>query len=692
VPVELESALGISPVYWSDLSSKIWDRTKSEPRQLGLSVLKAFRLAMHTGDGWAAIAGLPVVGLPIPSNLQVRELPFTVRTINGLCDQAKLESVADAAFLAVAEFMDIRNLGVVSLFDFGCTTEAALAIAGLDRTESPATPPIHAVWRKYNEEVWAGRIYSRDPRFKSLLGGRLDVPLYRLPVWLPAARAAAAEKALQEAQPVVEAITNSRLRPQLADYFRALIGDRRFESTGPGLMARFGLSGELPCTLQEAGDRSGLTRERIRQLEIKYLKLQKDAVLRPFMPALEKALELLAEWAPVSSPTAERWLVKARVTSGHFAIESVLAAAEFLGFAPSIALLETAGSDIVVSVTDPGQKALVRRAVLRIQARARRGVANVPEIEADLGAQTKVGTGLVASVLTALPGIHVRGEWFWDLESGGDGRNKIVNLTNKMLSVNSPMSLQTLREGIRRHERGRDRSSPPPLAVLEAFYRSRPAYAVDQLGRISMTTALPTWSHVSPAERQMVEILRRAPDALMDRNSLVEACYAAGMNLATVTQFTSYNPCLERIAPNVWAPRGTHVSPAVLAEFRRLHGWRNAPTNDVETGWDAEGHPWWAFEVTASLLAASGASTIPSAIRPVLGRDYQCFTEGGEPCGVLHANGDSPFVWGWSRFFSVASVDAGDYVRATFDIGDRKAVLEVGGSELLESPVDDQVR
>jgi hypothetical protein len=647
---------------------------------------------MQTREGWADIAGLPVVGLPVPTGLTLHDLPFTVRTVNGLGGPSKLDSVAEAASLTVAEFMSIRNLGVVSLLDFGCTTEAALTIAAPDRTGSPAVPPINHVWRKYNDELWVGRIYSRDPRFKELLGGRLDLPLYRLPTALTAPRVAAAEAALEEARPVVEAISKSRLGSQLVDYFRALMGVRRFAKTGPALIARFGLSGEAPCTLQEAGDLSGLTRERIRQLERRYLKLQSQALQRPFMPALEKALELLAEWAPVSASVAEHRLTRARVTSSRFAIESVLSAAEFLGFTPPVTLLETAGGNIVVSAIAPGQKTLVRRAVLRIQSRARRGIANVSEVEADLGGPAQVGAGLVGSVITVLAGIHRQGEWFWDLESGADGRNKIVNLTNKMLSVNSPMSLQTLREGMRRHERGRDRSSPPPLAILEAFYHSRPEYVVDPQGRISMATALPSWSHVSAAERQMIQILRRAPDALMDRNSLVEACYEDGMNLATVTQFTSYNPCLERIAPNVWAPRGTNVSPAVVAEFRRLHGWRNAPANDMETGWDTEGHPWWAFEVTASLLAASGASTIPSSIRPVLGRGYECFTEGGEPCGVLHANGDSPFVWGWSRFFSVASVDAGDYVRATFDIGNRKAVLEVGGSELLESPVDDKVQ
>jgi hypothetical protein len=684
VPVELEAALGISPLYWADLSSEIWSRTTSEPRLVRGSVVEAVRLMMQTGDGWAAIAGLPIVGLPVPNGLDVGELPFTVRTVNGLAGPAKLDSVAEAARLTVAEFMDIRNLGVVSLLDFGCTTEAALTIAAPDRTAPPTTPPIHAVWRKYNDELWAARIYSRDPRFKQLLGGRLDLPLYRLPVSLPQTRVAAAEAALEEARPIVQAISRSRLSSQLADYLRALIGARRFARTGTALMARFGLSGEAPCTLQEAGNLSGLTRERIRQLERKYLKLQKQALERPFMPALEKALQLLAEWAPVSAPVAEQRLGTSRVTSGRFDIESVLAAAEFLGFVPSISLLEAAGCNMVVSALVPGQEALLSRAMLRITSRARRGIAHVSEVEADLGGRAQVGEGLVASVLTAIPGIHVQGEWFWDLESGGGGRNKIVNLTTKMLSVNSPMSLQTLREGMRRHERGRDRSSPPPLAVLEAFYKSRPEYAIDQQGRISTTAALPSLSRVSKAERQMIQILKRAPDALMDRATLVEACYAAGMNLATVTQFTSYNPCLERIAPNVWAPRGTNVSPAVLREFRRMHGWRIAPSNDAETGWDRSGRPWWAFKVTVGLLAASGATTIPSSVKSVLGRDYECFTESGAACGVLRASGDSPFVWGWSRFFSVASVDAGDYVRAAFDIANRTAVLEVGGSELLE--------
>jgi len=76
---------------------------------------------------------------------------------------------------------------------------------------------------------------------------------------------------------------------------------------------------------------------------------------------------------------------------------------------------------------------------------------------------------------------------------------------------------------------------------------------------------------------------------------------------------------------------------------------------------------------------------VPAAIRPILGREYDCYNDRGQRCGEIHANGGSPFVWGWGPFFSVAGVDVGDYVRTKFDIGKRKASVEVGGSELLET-------
>jgi hypothetical protein len=684
VPALLEEALGFGPICWTDLGVDIWARTTADPALIKNAVIEAVALTFRT-DARRAVADRPVIGMPSPAVLDVRAVPLRVRTSNAICTEESRRGSDLSLSLTVDQFMRLRNVGIASILDYGCTMESALnAISADGATTAPASD-IQELWTKYQNQPWANRIYSRDPRFTRILKGTLDYPLRHLPGPPSGRRVAMIEDALKQARPLAKAIARLDLNAQLIGYMKALGGTHHLS----GLIARFGFAGEPPCTLREAAEKVGVTRERIRQIESKFLRLQAKAQPRPFMPALEKALERLEHWAPLAASVATERLSTESIAANSFSIESVLSAAKFLGFKPTIELIGESGASAVVKANSgsPSKEAL-RLVLLKVRSHAGRGIANTTDVQVELSEQGhEVSLDVIKSMLAAVPEIRVLDDWFWDVVSGDNGRHKIVNLTYKILSVNSPLSLQSLREGMRRYARFRGRSAPPPLAVLEAFYRSRPDFKIDEQRRVRAVTKLPATYYLTDVESQMIRILRTAPNALMDRNTFVEACHAARINLATVSSATSYDPCLERVAPNVWAPRGTGVSPIVLEEFRREHGWRNTPSNDVETGWSRDGWPWWTFRVTGVLLAARGAATAPSSIRSILGRDYDCFTDSGQHCGVVHANGGSPFVWGWAGFFGVAGVDVGDYVRASFDIANRKAFLEVGGSELLEGQV-----
>lgn len=685
VPAELEDAVGLAPMYWTDFGPEIWSRTTSNSEHIRIAVENAVRLMFFDRNAWAAVANLPVVGLTPPPGFDLRRLPLKVRTLNAILLANRQRKDLIQGF-TVEQVSNLRNIGVVSILDFGCTTESALSVVSGAEHIPATTADIQELRRRYKTNAWANRVCSRDPRFASVLGGRLDGPLPTLPDQLPAIRLEAIETALERCRPIADAIEGSGLKAQLADYMNALGGMAKSEMSS-AVLARFGMAGKAPFTLQKAAEIVGVTRERIRQVETKYLKAQRKAQARPFMPALEMALVLLGEWAPIPTQEAVSRLGSQGIGARHFSVESILSAAAFLGFEPHVELIETEGASIVVkAAASQASRNAMRQIALKIRSHARRGIANVAEVHEALGGQGRpLSLELVKTLIPAVPGIRTNGDWFWDLTRADNGRNIIVNLSCKMLTINSPISLQTMREGMRRHERYRGRAAPPPLAVLEAFYRSRPEFQVDDQHRVTTSMDLTSGAYTSPIEEEMVRILRGAPDALMDRNTFVEACHAANINLNTVSLFTTYNPCLERVAPNVWAPRGTVVSPLVLDEFRREHGWRNSPSNDVETGWDVDGRPWWTFRVTGTLLAAGGAATVPPAVRPILGRDYECYTDSGRRCGEIHASSGSPFVWGWGPFFSIAGVDVGDYVRTKFDIGKRKALVEVGGSELLEA-------
>jgi hypothetical protein len=57
----------------------------------------------------------------------------------------------------------------------------------------------------------------------------------------------------------------------------------------------------------------------------------------------------------------------------------------------------------------------------------------------------------------------------------------------------------------------------------------------------------------------------------------------------------------------------------------------------------------------------------------------------GESLGTVTCDDDSTASWGWRGFIGRLGLEEGDFLRAVFDIGSRKVVIEVGGSELLEA-------
>ena len=114
----------------------------------------------------------------------------------------------------------------------------------------------------------------------------------------------------------VRAIKALPLERQLTDFLRAL---SRFDGERlAALLDRFGWSGSPPITLEDAGSRLGVTRERVRQLQERISDRLKQISFLAYMPALDLALALLRDKSPISIANASALLKRGRVTEGNF--------------------------------------------------------------------------------------------------------------------------------------------------------------------------------------------------------------------------------------------------------------------------------------------------------------------------------------------------------------------------------------
>lgn len=460
------------------------------------------------------------------------------------------------------------------------------------------------------------------------------------------------------------------LEDALAHHVSTLASHRLERHRLDAVLDRLGLRGRPPLTLAEAGRVAGLSGERVRQLESRLRKQQATATPAA-LPELDGALAAVASAVPIPAHRVPDVLRRAGLTRRRFSAESLLAAAELLGRSLPFAV-SGAGADAVLL---PSEVAAAAAHTSLVEARARRqiertGATTVTALAAELADEgVELAPCHLEIVLTGCTSALVRDDgWFWfaDAPTGG----AFLKASQRMLAVTSPLPVESLHDGLRRHNAFRRRPAPPPVDVLAEVYDDHPGFAVSD-GMVSALEALGT-DVLGPLNQRILEILRSAPGGMMARAHLLEACHHAGLNLTSVNLYTTYSECLERVGPGIFAARGTGADGGTGVVRRSAAG--RGPNEWPACGWTDDGRPWLAGRVTASTWA-NGVLHVPAELQPVLqGRHFRCDAAGSTATLGVDHHGNS---WGWTGFLRRCGAAPGDVVRATFDPESGTVVLEV---------------
>lgn len=635
---------------------------------------------------------IPVLTRPIPAELNLTRLPWQVRTRNCLNYAGLLEDSQRLQCITYDDLFNITAMGVFSILNFACTLETAMGFH--HEIEQSATQIPEDVLPAINE-YWAEQVSEQDPRFAHLFPAgegsildRLDLftsaPLFAGQLTKPQIFAA-----IQEAKNLIHTLEKLPLESLLRQYLSSLSG-----ATGSRLdilLARFGWGGIRPITLEQAGLRLGVTRERVRQLESKIRgRFPSHPVV---MPALDKALELLQKRTPLQTSEASRLLVKAGLACNPFHPASVLAAAQDCGRSPSFVLERIRGNEMVVPAEMEGMAGELMH-IARKQAGAS-GASNILEVlsEADQKG-IKIEPAQARYVLQHHPDIQFLVEdWFWS-PFGKSARNRLRNVTRKMLSVASPIHVSSLRDGIRRAYRWRNASRmrsweliAPPKNVLEAFYRAHPEFIVDETGNVSPREHLDYQRELGQAEQVMVNVLRSSPVCVLDRETLIGACHKRGVNESSLSIYLTYSPVVEHLGIDLWTLRGVRVDPAAVEALRTANLQRPREKRLMDHGWTSRGTLWIASRLPASL--SSYTFYLPTAIRRLLvSGDFEAQSDSGAPCGTVRIS-DSGTSWGYAPYLSQHGADEGDIFIVEFDLLTKKATLRLGDDELLQEYAPD---
>lgn len=286
---------------------------------------------------------LPVVERPLQSGVNLTTIPVAIRTRNCLIRAGLIAEPARLNSLKYADLFAIRGMGVRSVLDVTTALEAvATAAEPLAEAAGPVSHDVPSLLQDVAAAPWAEMVSSGDPRF----GGRLrflgrGVLAQAVEAWSEGVKPMQVDDELlhSELKDVIAYVADLGQKPLedgLEDYVAALIAAR---AGGPRprladqrlneLLARLGLAGGEPSTIEEAGQLMGVTRERVRQLQ------RKVELARPshpvVMPALDAALDLVRAQAPMPDETLGDLLIEHGLSRRRFHPESLLAAARFCG-------------------------------------------------------------------------------------------------------------------------------------------------------------------------------------------------------------------------------------------------------------------------------------------------------------------------------------------------------------------------
>jgi hypothetical protein len=453
------------------------------------------------------------------------------------------------------------------------------------------------------------------------------------------------------------------------------------------LAARFGWNGKAAITLEEAGSRLGVTRERIRQI-------QKKAIMRipdheVFMPKLDRALEFLEQHAPLTLSQASRILCDDNITRTNFNIYSLLEAANLLRKTTTLQICNLKSGDMLVS--EPSVKAVQIVPGIARKLAGQSGVSNIYYVMDVLASKNlNITEKEVRRVLSANPAINFLSEdWFWATDVK-DNRNRLRNVVRRMLSVVSPQSLVSIRDGVRRQYTWRMKTNKrfetlavPPIDVMKAFLDEHKDFIVEG-DEVRPSLPLDYNKELGETERVLVDVLRTSPAGVMDRASFGESCFARGMNENTFSVYTTYSCIVDHLGVDLWKLRGVTVDPAAVEAVRLANNIRPRQKRVLEYGWANNGDLWIAARVPSHTKGNMVVGCPGTIKRFLMGQKFECKTrEGGQLCGTINID-DKGLSWGYSVFIRRSGLDENDILLAEFDLATNTAYLSVADEDILD--------
>ena len=640
------------------------------------------------GSRQSDIHGLTVLDREWPLGLDPDALPWTVRTHNCLRKSGLLDNPSDLARLTFGALFSVQAMGCLSVVDFACVAEAAMedfeaALAASNEAEvEESSSLLEAI-----DSLWAEQVSEGDPRFADLMPPGRGTVFERLEQLTSepqenASLQGALTSSIHEIEARAAKIGELVLENAAMDFLEGISGlsGRKAE----GIAARLGWSGRAPVTLREAGELMGVTRERVRQIQETVIRRIPEHPI--YMPQLDKAIEELRMNTPLSTADAARLLRSSGISRIDFHPASVISMAASFSRSPTFVLDKARGC---VVADNTAEYASLMIGLARRQAGSS-GVSNVQEVSAQLRSKgVDVDEDTTRHYLRSIADFEfLKDDWFW-CPSGKHERNRLRNVTRKMLSVASPIKVGVLREGAKRAYKFRQSSgvgswplAVPPRSVLRVFYVAHPEFVLRDDDYVEPATPLNYQVELGKTERTLVDVIRSSPASVLDRASFLRGCLRRGMNEYTFNSYSTYSAVVQHVGIDIWSVRGIDLNPAAVEAVRRANALGVREKRVLDHGWTDDGSLWIAVRLPE--VVGNFVFGVPAAVRRfVADQSFDAVDEMGVPSGRIRVLEDGASI-GYAPFLRRRGADEDDVLVVKFNLSPSRCELRLGDAERFD--------
>jgi hypothetical protein len=673
VPSELVAGTRAEGLRLCDLNEDVWDYLSPETAaRLGELIVARVNVS-----GYNRIVQERCLPRP-PKAMRLEDLQLENRTYNCLRREGIGKRFEELSKHTVGELLAIKAFGAKCLVDLLSSLETLAA------REGKLDGKLTEVARALGQMPEAERIHFSDPRLGLLLR--------------------ATDNEADTVTELVQHVVKRRLDPpdplqlyeQVCDVYRKIkeltqlpLEEELIEIFSPHATGRdrqivaeyYGWDGGGGHTLEELGQKYGLSRERIRQVCVRAVK--RNRRVKVFAPVLDRALAYIAQRLPLAADRLQAELDAAGFSRCHLSLATIQQAAEFLSRGPVFDLVAIGE---VRLAAQPGTGHLPRT-IIQVGKRAvlSYGATTIADIAAEAASlsDTKVEPVLVVETLQTLSDFtwldQERG-WF-QLECLP--QYGLPNMIEKILAVTGEIDVAKLRGAIARYRRtGR---KAPPCRVLLEFCRQLPGIRVE--GNMIIADPPRDWEKVlGGVEAGMVRVLKEH-GPVMERGEFEECCIRNGMNRFSFNAIIMCSPVITQYGRSLYGLLGAKVDRRTLQALAARKPSGTSTKVLRQFGETDDGRVYLAYQLSKAAISG-GVITVPAAMKDRVAGKFTIRTDDGQPSGTLVSKNGC--AWGLGPVLRGHNAQPGECLLIIFNPADHEAMISIGDERAWELSADQE--